>query len=346
MTTHDIDKYYTCTEKQIYTDLSPDTDGVFAYAVDTQALYVSHNGGWIIASGGHNIKKYSYANVDMDTIVHLDATQSSDLRTRNGDVATNNDILSEWRDSSSRNNVYSITSIGPTLSADAINGLPGVNFIPTNEDVSHSPTGDGSRHVGMQSHRAEMKPLDAVTCFVVHYDPTSKAFGDDSIRPVSTGTINELPECLVSTRGTKTRQTIDNAGFSLGYRRYNKDLDRFYAGTAGEKYNTASGYDDMNASNMTSQERTAAKILWFSGEYKCPEHVSLAWSGINGAANILRRIVKNRPLFDRLLIGEDSRCFIGEVILCNQVMAGNELNNIGNYLSNKWGIPWSDLYEQ
>jgi hypothetical protein len=342
MTAHNIDKYHQCTEKQIYTDLSPNTDGVFAYAVDTQALYVSHNGGWVIASGGHNIKKYSYANVDMDTIVHLDASQSSSLRTRSGDEATNNDILSEWRDSSSKNNVYSITSIGPTLSADAINGHPGINFIPTNEEDWHTPPGDGSRHVGMQSHRAEMKPLDAVTCFVVHYDPTSKAFGDDSVRPETTGTINTAPECLVSTRGTKTRQTYDSSGFSLGYRRYNKDLDRFYAGTAGEKYTGL--YDDMNSTVMTSQERTSAKILWFSGEYKCPSHKSLAWSGINGAANVLKRNVRNRPLFDRLLIGEDSRCFIGEVILCNQVMSGHELNNIGNHLSNKWGIPWFDLH--
>jgi len=345
MTTHNIDRYYKCTEKQIHTDLSPDTDGRFAYAVDTQALYISHNGGWIIASGNHGIKKYNYANVDMDVITHLDATQSSTLLDRNGNEVSNNGILSEWRDSSSRNSVYSITNFGPTLSADGINGNPGINFVPITANIKQVPDATGADHVGMQSHRKEMKPLDAVTCFVVHYDPTSRAWGDQSVLPSNTGGVNQLSNQLVSTRGTKTRQKYENSGFYLGYQRYSNSLDRFYAGVTSESYTVC--YDDVNAtSGMSDQGRMNAKILWFSGEYKCPEHKSLAYSGINGSGNLQRRVVRNRPLFDRLLIGEDSRCLIGEVILCNQVMTGNELNSIGNHLSAKWSIPWFDFYEE
>lgn len=348
MTIHNIDKFHKCTEAQIYTKLSPDTDGVFAYATDTGSLYVSHNGGWVIADLGTGVKNYQYAGVDINPLVHVDATNTSSLRTIDDVSGENQSKIHEWKDLSGRNDLIALSKTNmPTLSANAINGKPGVDFSTAGQIFNHVNAHNDNNEGGCQftSKHTPNRTLKHVTCFVVTHMPSQVPW-DEATFPDRTNSHNKFALPLVAT--TNVYKNSSMSVWYMGYKRYGKTLDRYYVGSGGT-YNYRNNYQDQGVTTMSSEVRVAPKILWATGTFSDPEHKSILYSGINGAGRLTNRghdsDVHTPPDMACISVGMDAHSLIGEVLLCDQSMTGAELNKIGSHLSNKWNITWSNLPE-
>lgn len=348
MTIHNIDRFHKCTESQIFSKLSPDTDGVFAYATDTGSLYVSHNGGWVISNLETGVENYEYAGVKINPLIHVDATNTNSVKTIDGDNAGNNDKIHQWQDLTGRNDLTSEQTAAPVLSASAINGKPGIDF-------STIGTLPGSRYpsnrYGLDSHQLTSRPqpnrsLHHLTSFVVCYMPTAKPWGDADVRPSSTHHNNQLALPIVST--TNTPDFYSNPAWYVGYKRYNANLDRWYVGSGGA-YNYLDNYVDLGPTYQSSEVRVAPKILWSTASYTCPTHRAFTYTGINGGHRLVNRSdgydQVSQPDYRGVTVGVDGYNIVGEVLLCDQAMTGVELNKIGSYLSNKWNITWTNLPE-
>lgn len=348
MTVHNIDRFHKCTQAQIYTELSPETDGVFAYATDTGTLYVSHNGGWVIANLGTGVKNYQYAGVDINPLVHVDATNTDSLRTIDETAAGNMDTIHQWKDASGRNDLVSELTRTPVLSADAINGKPGVYFGTTLQTEGSFYPSNTNAEISCQltSRPKPNRTLKHVTCFAVCYIPSQKPWNDNTVYPSSTHVHNKLALPIVTTSGAY--RITSNSAWYLGYKRYNHTLDRYYVGSGGT-YNYRSNYVDLGPTTQSDEVRMSPKILWATATYNDPDHHGLVYSGINGAGRTTLRTsstVKHTPPdMTCVSVGMDNHNIVGEVLLCDQAMTGSELNKIGSYLSNKWNITWTNLPE-
>ena len=322
-----LTNYTKSTEAYILSN-PPSDDGQMAYAIDTQKLYISDSTNWIEWEANGNYSPYIIdGHTYRQPVCHLDASVASSMTNNDGEVISHGDT------------VASLQSLTGDKEFTAHSALGQPVYLSNNTTPPHGESsGDGRinglgtlQFNGQQSltHdylRNKTLILDEHSFFIVCRIPNL-----DTI--LAHGSYNPLFGSLYGgwnfvLRRNSSFNYIYNYGFSAGSVMSGTGMPELTSNTFIFYFSESRGYADTSTYARRVAVTDSSGQL-FSHSYQSAQNNSVLGHGLQ---------LGSTSSHVQFAIGE-----VGEVLFFDKALKFSDVNRLGNYLSNKWALNWTDL---
>lgn len=322
-----LTNYTKSTEAYILSN-PPSDDGQMAYAIDTQKLFISDSTNWIEWKASGNYSPYIIdGHTYKQPICHLDASVASSMTNNNGEAMSHGDTVASLQSLTGDKEFTAHSALGQPIylsnnstpphgesSGDGrINGLGTLQF-------------QGQQSLAYDYLRNKTHIIDEHSFFIVCRCPSLETFSSNgSYNPLFGsvyGGINFTP------RRNSSTSYIYTYGFSNGSILSGTAMPELTNGTFIFYFSEARGYADTSTFARRVAVTDSSGQL-FSTAYQAVVNNSIMGHGLQ---------LGSTSSHAQFAIGE-----VGEVLFFDKALKISDVNRLGNYLSSKWALNWTDL---
>lgn len=312
----------------------PTADGAMAFSTDTKKLFLSDGSNWIQWNSDKDFSRYQIANEYFSKpLWHIDPSDGSTIKQASGFPAVNSSLAAHVTCKASQLTLYpSLESSAPMYVSspgtnsylgdqDAmINGLPVLQF-----------SGDKRLQIGSNFHPDYITHSNAVTVFCVFRNTKQSLVGTDNpIYGTTPGVSN----------GSGMNTSIRNSYFRTGGPLVNGNNWKTKYNSSGERILDLEQSKARLHFWAASSNSPATNYHTYSRVVENGDSFEYTHTGSRGHGYILSGLMlgSNPEYSTKYYYGE-----IGELLVWGQSLSRVQINSIGTYLSQKWGVEWSNF---
>lgn len=331
-----LTQYTKTTEANIISS-PPSGDGEMAYATDTKSFFFSDGTNWVKWKSTTDLSKYSLGGKDLTRPrFHFDASDASTMINDVGQVPGHNDLVSSIKCKATGHTLTSFSAveqpkyvsstgvlpIGETSGEAMINSLGTLQF---NGSVALQD------NVKLQNYPNEkLRDYEGYTDFIV-----CKRGGEVTTDKALMGSFGNPNQPHDIAWGTSYIRQCGNK--SIQNREYNAT-------------SRPDAYAELEDQPIQMMFRESKYVGALNGNYGS----SPVLSQVGGVTVYdIAPVVRPMTSYGFILGGNGASTYvgssrywegeIGEVIIFEHAISVDDINHVGNYLSNKWGTVWNDL---